>query len=176
MTKIGLFHIVQAHLDTLRDEGQARISRIDIIVFFIAPMIAASLAAYFICVIPKEVFVIIISVFSIFSALLINAQVAIFGISQKERPSLDDKQKEEILVEEFKMRNRLLSQLNTNISYLIVIACFSLVIFIAFYAFEWSSRIEIFIAVYVFLHFLTSLMMVIKRSHALFQREYDRNR
>ena len=174
MSKINITHILRAHIKTLYGDDD-KFPIYDIFLFFFIPFILGLSCAYLMCDLSKDVYGIAISVFSIFSALLINAQVAIFGISQREKPSHNDQQIDKLLNDEYKMRRILLSQINTNISYLIVVSCLSLIVFVVFYIFDQFMSFEIFMTFFLFSHFLATLMMVIKRSHALFQREYERD-
>ncbi|HBU99185.1 MAG TPA: hypothetical protein DEF21_14960 [Thalassospira lucentensis] len=167
-----MFHIVGDHWATLKNvDGEA--SYIDFAILYVLPAVIASVA--FLDVWPKDnsIYGVSISVFAIFSALLLNVQIAIFGIFQRKWRSTGDKVKDEKAKRKYISRKILLSQLNTNISYLIIISCLSVTVFLVFYVYPINSFSERYISVYVYVHFLLTLMMVIKRTHVLFQNEYS---
>ena len=70
------------------------------------------------------------------------------------------------------LKRLLLSELNTNISYLILVSCSALILFLLFYSFPMPERFATAVTAFIYIHFILSLLMVIKRSHALFQLEY----
>jgi hypothetical protein len=120
----------------------------------------------------KDVYSVSITFFGIFLALLLNLQVAIFAIFQRKWNLPKDSRLKEIQKDTIQKRRELLSDLNANVSYLTMMSCINLVIMLFFYIYHtgtgWISAFTI--ALYV--HFLLTLLMIIKRSHALFQKEY----
>ena len=70
------------------------------------------------------------------------------------------------------MRRKLLEELNANLSYLVLFCCFSLIVVLISYIFEWKTGIAPAICSAIYLHFLMTLVMIVKRAHALFQKEY----
>ena len=171
--KINIFHIVYGHLLTLRFGDEGKYSKIDILLFFLFPIIIGVISFYFDVRLGKEAFGISISIFSIFSALLLNVQIALFGISQREWKADDDKLLNKLKEDKKKEKRKLLIELNTNISYLIVLSCISVTIFLLSYVVDITDRIKSPISTCLYLHFFLTLLMVIKRSHALFHKEYE---
>jgi hypothetical protein len=171
--KANVFYILRAHWGTLRADGDVRFHRPDILLFFIVPALIAVIMGASGGNLDDDAFSVSISVFSIFSALLLNVQIALFGISQrvwqKEKGSILDEMKNEKIEE----RRILLSELNTNISYLIVISCFSVTFYLFFYVSDVISWVEGPLSVWIYCHFFLTLLMVIKRAHSLFQKEYE---
>lgn len=116
-----------------------------------------------------------VTFFGIFIALLLNIQVAIFAIFQRKwkLPETIIDQTSQSRTEN--LRTKLLSQLNANISYLVLVCCVVLVAAVWFYVQKSISGISPAIISGFYVHFLLTLLMVIKRSHALFQFEYSQN-
>lgn len=171
--KIDVTHIVRSHLGTLRDEGEARLSREDFLLFFILPALAAVVAFFVGLRIDQGAFGVSISAFAIFAALLLNVQIALFSILQREWTPSDDANIRAIQKEKRAERRELLREVNTNISYLIVISCIAITVFLLFYVLKPDGFFAQFVSTYIYVHFVLSLLMVIKRSHALFQKEYE---
>ena len=82
--KIDFRQIVLDHFDTLRNAKTGKISIFDIGLFFGLP-IALSVVTYFFAItFDRDVYNVSITFFGIFVALLLNVQVAIFGIFQRK--------------------------------------------------------------------------------------------
>ena len=151
----------------------------DLFFFIAVPVLLAGLAMRAGVIFPAEVYGYSLTVFSIFSALLITAQIAIFGLFQNQTGFPSDGEIESIsMVRERRMSKRCrenLKQLNSNISYLTLLSCISASFVLAFVAFEVSPRLETFLAVLLYGHFASSLAMVLKRFHIVFESEYNKN-
>lgn len=171
--KINIFHIVVRHIATLRNEASGKVAIADVLVFYIFPAVVSFLILYSDVDVNKSVYGFSVSVFSIFAALLLSVQIALFGIFQRGWKTDGDPRKDVQSQRKRAERNNLLRELNTNISYLTVICCTFISLLIIFYVFKINEKIEIFVFFYVFIHFVLTLFMVIKRSHALFQKEYE---
>ena len=171
--KVNVFHIVMSHVATLKVDGEKRFHRPDVLLFFIIPLLLAVVVWALDGTLDKDAFSVSISVFSIFSALLLNVQIALFSISQRQWKPNDDELSEQIKKGKIELRRELLGELNTNISYLIVVSCFSVTLFLFFFVVKQTDCFETPIAVVVYSHFFLTLLMVIKRAHALFQKEYE---
>lgn len=171
--KIDPTHIVQLHIDSLRDPESRKILLGDLFVFFVAPVILGLFTTYWFCFCRDEIFSTSISVFAVFSALLLNAQVAIFGMYRREWKKHSDQLLADRQADFRDLRRRLMSDVNSNISYLILVSCSSLFLFTVFYVFKIPSTVETFASSVIFMHFFLTLLMVIKRVHALFYKEYE---
>jgi len=100
-------------------------------------------------------------------------QIALFGISQREWKFESDQLSAELRKEKLEERRELLGELNTNISYLVVVSCFAVTVFLIFYIVKMTDDLETAISIWLYTHFFLTLLMVIKRAHALFQKEYE---
>ncbi|MBO9509388.1 hypothetical protein [Thalassospira sp. A3_1] len=172
MTKFNVLYIISDHIGTLRTTD-GKLSCIDVFLMYVVPGLIGGIAFFDILPIEKSVFGVSISVFAIFSALLLNVQIAIFGIFQRKWILTGDTVVDQKAQKKYDLRKNLLSELNTNISYLILISCFSVTFFLVFYVANLPYFLEAFAGVYLYIHFLITLMMVIKRTHVLFQHEYS---
>ena len=170
--KIGIKNIVLDHLSTLQNAKSDKISAFDIFLFYGLPLILAILVYIDKIKFGSEVFSQSIAVFSIFSALLFSVQVALFGIYTKKREEVDE-YSEAFSKERIEARRVLVRETNANISYLIVLSAGSVTIFLSCFAIKIFDRFEPALAVFLYLHFMFTLLMIIKRVHALFDKEYQ---
>jgi hypothetical protein len=173
--KVGVYQIIADHFDTLRDAQSHGRSKIDFVIFYFIPSLLAVLAYLGSVCISISVYNVSITFFGIFVALLLNIQVAVFGIFQRKWDSPGDPKLAALQEATLKLRRQLLSEVNANISYLILVSCIAIVAFLVFFAMEWKSRLPSALSVALYGHFLLTLLMVVKRAHALFQREYKDN-
>lgn len=178
--KINILNIIYDHIGTLThpadsefiDGERPKMLPEDFLIFFLIPVIVAAVAVYFGAEVKRETFGISISVFAIFTALLLNVQIALFSVFQRRWSTRSDSNLDAMQREKMEERNKFICEININISYLILISCSSVSIFIGFYVFEYSGVIASFLGILLFLHFIFTLLMVIKRSHVLFREEY----
>lgn len=170
--KINVASIVRDHWATLYDAQSTRTNFVDVIVFYALP-IAAGAAAYALCFkVKPEGYNVSITFFGIFLALLLNIQVAIFAIFQRKWDAPSDKRQADAQKVELEDRRTLLGELNSNISYLTIVSCVALIAFLIFYVAELKEGIGPAVAVALYSHFILTFVMIVKRSHALFQKEY----
>ncbi len=151
--------------------------------FFVAlPVLLAGLTVRSGVVFKNEVYGYALTVFSIFAALLITAQITIFGLFQRHADRALQEGKagaasQSIESKREKSRNERrrdnLRELNSNISYLTLLACLCATIVLAFLAFGMAEPVETFIATFFYTHFACSLAMVLKRFHIVFEDEYN---
>lgn len=171
--KFNIFFIVFDHIQTLRDLRSERVSLADLFFFYVVPMGIAALMCALRLELSPDVYHVGISVFSIFCALLFSAQIAMYGVFKASRRSSEDVVIGQELDEKESEIRKLIKEINTNISYLILISFFSLTIFISFVSIEFSKVLESSIFVGIFIHFLLTILMVLKRTHAVFDSEYS---
>lgn len=169
--KIGFGNIISDHIATLQNAKTGRVSAIDIAVFYGAPLVLAVLVYLDHFEFSGDVFSQSIAVFSIFSALLFSVQVALFGIYTKKREEADEFS-EAFSKKRLDARRELVRETNANISYLIVLSLLSVTVFLFAFSIKIFDRYEPAIAVFLYLHFVLTLLMIIKRVHALFDKEY----
>jgi len=168
--KIDVTSIIIAHWQTLYNAEKKRTSYFDICAFYVTPVILAVITYASGVQFKPDHYNASITFFGIFLALLLNIQVAIFAIFQRKwEPRLDPRQAS-LQTQELADRRQLLAELNVNISYLIVFSCGSIALILVFFI----SSIEIgpSVIVLLYVHFLLTFLMIVKRSHALFQKEY----
>lgn len=152
----------------------------DIIFFLFIPILLGYLSIKSKVVFSNEVFGYALTVFSIFSALLITSQIAIFGMFQKHNEKINTNEqvnKKAIGTTRqtslSKRRRDNLKELNSNISYLTLLSCISASVVLAFLAFKLPNSVETFFSIFLYGHFLTSFAMVLKRFHIVFEDEYN---
>jgi hypothetical protein len=171
--KIDVRIVFSDHFRTLRDARSGRFSLADFFLFYGIPFLLALYSAIVQTCIDKEVDNISITFFGIFIALLLNVQVAIFGIFQRRWQAPDDFRSMDIQSEKLRERKILLGEVNANISYLVLISCCALSLFLLVYICRYDGWFLSFFTIFLYSHFLLTLLMIIKRSHALFKREYE---
>lgn len=172
--KLDIQSIVRDHCLTLSEGQSVRESVLDFLTFLGLPIVVAIVAHQFEFKLKVEAYNVSITFFGIFIALLLNIQVAIFSIFQRKWIGSGDAIEEKIQQGVLDVRRRLLGELNSNISYLVLVCCLALVISLCAYVGEWKRGITPSIMVFLYGHFILTLLMVVKRSHALFQQEYKR--
>jgi hydrogenase-4 membrane subunit HyfE len=146
----------------------------DILLFYAFPLALAIVA--FICHVhlkKADAFSVSITFFGIFIALLLNLQVAIFAILQRRWEPSADERMQSYQVEKFEYRQTLLAELNANLSYLILLCCLALFASLVFFVEEWNNGVGPATMIFLYVHFLITLVMIVKRSHVLFQSEYS---
>lgn len=170
--KIGISSILRDHISTLRSDGRKKTSTTDVLIFYLLPITMGVISYFLNLRLDKDVYNVSITFFGIFLALLLNLQVAIFAIFQRKWALPEDERLREIQKGELRDRRQLLSELNANISYLTIVSCISLTTMLIFYVRQMVSGWQPALTAALYAHFLLTLLMIIKRSHALFQKEY----
>lgn len=172
--KLDVQLIVRDHCRTLVDGQDLKASIADFVVFLGIPLVIAIFASERGFLLRKDAYNVSITFFGIFIALLLNIQVAIFAIFQRKWTVSTNSIEAEIQQGVTDVRRRLLGELNANISYLILVCCVALVLSLCSYVAEWKKGIAPAAIIFLYGHFLLTLLMVVKRSHALFQQEYKK--
>jgi hypothetical protein len=173
MKKLDVLDIVRDHVATLRDDVTGQVSKTDLSLFFGLPIAVGVILYYLSPPMPDGFVASIIALFSIFSALLFSAQIALYAL-KPERPAVRVDHIEQRLVEEKYQRHLLfLKDVNANTSYLILVSCLSLIIFVLGEASNASPRIVSSGLGFVCSHFFLSLLMLIRRTHIAFKLGYD---
>ena len=170
--KIEPSRIIIDHLASLKSAGSGKTSISDLTIFYIVPVLIGVLAWLFLSL-RGEVYNAALTFFGIFIGLLINVQVALFAIFQRKWNVPADVRSTEAQEATLALRGRLLKEANANISYLILVSCIgaiaSLCLYISGAGDGWASATMSMIVA----HFFLTLLMVIKRLHALFAKEYE---
>lgn len=171
--KIGVYSIIRDHFATLCEGGRWSTAVWDFLIFFGGPLVLSLFAFERNFELKTEAYNVSITFFGIFIALLLNIQVAIFSIFQRkwQKPTdpIEAQQQERVI----ETRRLLLEELNANISYLVLTCCIALVAALTFYVKDWDTGWPPSAILFLYAHFLLTLLMIIKRSHALFQKEYQ---
>ena len=170
--KINVSSVVRDHLRTLRNVESSRVDYVDLIIFYGTPIAVAVAAFYSGFCVTIDGYSVSITFFGIFLALLLNIQVAIFGIFQRKWDAPSDPRLAEMQRQNLADRRTLLKELNSNISYLTLISCTGLSAVLMFYVFKITNGFGPAFSAFVYVHFILTFIMIIKRSHALFQKEY----
>jgi len=170
--KIDIRLVVADHFRTLYNARTKRVSFFDLILFYLAPACVASMVAIRGFDVGNDAYNVSITFFGIFIALLLNIQVALFSILQRRWIRPTDERSARMQDGLISERSGLLRELNSNISYLILVCCLALFAALLFYMLEWKTGSAPALMVFFYLHFLLTVLMIIKRAHALFQKEY----
>ena len=171
--KVNVWQIVVDHINTLRNVVSKKVSAFDIFLFFIVPLLGG-LLSYFCCIrATADFYNISVTFFGVFVALLLNFQVAAFGIYNRQWRRNDDEKSSITRDDKLRVRAQLLKEINSNISYLIVVSIISIVFFLILYAIQTSGLVVTGASLAIYMHFVLTLLMVVKRSHILFKKEYD---
>ncbi|MHA4838173.1 hypothetical protein [Sphingopyxis sp. MSC1_008] len=170
--KIDIRQILWDHFGSLKDEETRLPMGKDYFIFYVVPGILGSISFFKSLSFDKDAYNVSITFFGIFIALLLNIQVAIFSIYQRKWKDSEIEAEKDAYNYELNMRRRLLGQLNSNISYLVLVCCASLILSISCYIGALFISFPSAILVFLYAHFVLTLLMIVKRAHALFQREY----
>lgn len=165
MTKLNVWSIVVEHWDTLRSHDSGARSRGDLVAFAALPVVVG--VGLGLCDIrlesgAAEVF---IAAFSIFAGLLLNLlllthTVLIRHDADRDRPK----------------RREFLRQVYRNVSYSVLTCLVALVALVVLVLFDPYGRPALVLSSATFaiaLHFLLTLLMVLKRVHAMLAAEFD---
>jgi len=171
--KINVFLIVRDHLRTLRSFPSEKLSANDIITFFVFPVLFAIIAYHFSMTVKDDFYNVSITFFGIFIALLLNIQVAIFGIFLRKWDIPEEGKSKTLVKDKLELRRVLLAEINSNVSYLVLVSCAALAVFLTAYTWCFVDGLFPALSVFIYTHFLLTLLMVIKRMYAAFQKEYS---
>lgn len=173
MSKVSPFEIIRAHFDTLRNDAKARVSITDWIIFYGVPALLGSITWLSGQLVTNEVFSGSGSIFGIFVGLLLNVQVAIFGIFLRKPGPNPDVTAQLVIDAQLKRRNIVLKELNANIAYLILSCCFAIVLSILFLGLAKNEAVYTGILVCLYAHIILNILMTVKRAFLLFDAEYQ---
>lgn len=170
--KIDLWLILSRHVSSLleRDDGRWPVS--EYIIFFVMPVVGGWLFALDVPRLGDAFYGAVISCYSIFAALLLSVQMALFGIFQRRSNAAGGKGK---VSEEMRLENRrtLIRELNANVSFLIALSVMGAMISVFFLTMKTWDALEVFLSTAIVLHFMVNLLVVIKRAYVLFDKEYE---
>ncbi len=171
MHKINILSVVCSHLDTLKGKNGGFFW--DGVVFYFAPLAVGAFTAYMRWEVPEKALELSISVFSIFAALLLSVQVAMYSVSLRDLSPPEDVKKIKHFEDLKAVRNNLIKELNSNISYLILLSVVTVTSTLLLFFLKSPRIYGSSVAIFLYLHFFLTLLMVIKRSSIVFSREYE---
>jgi len=172
--KIGVSRIVKDHFRTLRDPEGKRVLLGDLVLFYFMPIAFGFVIIDLTDPSPRTDWIDqALTFFGIFLALLINVQVALFAILQRGRADPSNKKREALQQDELELRRTLLGQVNATLSYLNLVCVIAIAASLLMSVVGTETRTTVLILLIFYVHFLLTMMMVLKRAHALFQKEYD---
>jgi hypothetical protein len=172
--KIDVRHIVSDHFKTLVNAQTGKTSLVDVFTFYVVPGLVTSLIVHDFKAFPESFYGLAISVFSIFAALLFSVQIALFNIFHGRAPTgqRDSVNESPAQKEKTKDRNDLIKEVNSNISYLILLSCLGVATLLFF---SLTVRLELVRSIfssYFVAHFLLTIVLIVARVHTLFDEEY----
>lgn len=172
-SKININKIIVDHIHTLRDYSKVveyrknpgkmkkreLYSKSDFFIFFILPIIISIFLLYFEFLPNDNTLIGLVTSLSIFSALLFNLLLIIYDIMQKTTNN--------------KVKKELLREMYSNISFCILIAiCTTIFAILGLIIKENIIFLVLsFLVYYLFTLFILTILMVLKRTHALLSRE-----
>ena len=168
MQKLNILVVFRDHFSTLRNDKTGNLSLVDVAVFYGGPAFLS--VVYFLKPfnLPDDLTSPLIAVFSIFSALLFSAQIALYSLAPSPPRKVEDaiqNRKREI---KYQRQKQFFKDVNFNTSYLICISCVALLLFLVLEVFDVSSRLEGAALILVVTHFFLSLLMLVRRTHVAF--------
>ena len=172
MSKIDVIPIVKRHLETLIDHGTEKRSKADISLFFGVPFIVSGVAAYYRVSLTADILTAVLASFSIFAGLLLNLLLLVYARAGEEV-------KADIFATTIK---NFVRQLSANIEYAVLVSVF-VVIFslVAMITLNKQSNVAIYsglsistVLIFLTTNFLLTLLMVLKRMHAMLVEKLDR--
>lgn len=172
--KVNISIIVVDHIRSLRDAKTDRILGTDILLFYIIPALFGGCFFWFGGILSSDIVGSILGALSFFSGLLFSAQIALYSVRPNQLKRQDNsilEAKERVI---FREKIKFFKDLNANISYTILLAALLLTLIVSFEVFALPSRIEDGVIVAGLLHFILTLLMLIKRMHVAFRTELYR--
>jgi hypothetical protein len=165
LEKINITNIIVDHVDTLRSHESGRRSPGDIFIFFVLPAVSAGLLARVRTEFSAELAGILAAILSVFAALLFNLILLIYDIVSRREESAQGGG----------LKQTLLRQIYSNISFCILVAILTLLLLLLnsfrFTIPEWARLVLAFSVYYLLGVFVLTLFMVLKRIHAVLRKE-----
>ncbi len=181
LSKINIVSIIKDHLKTLKNFQSGKYYWGDIFIFFVLPLIATIILIFKDFSLKDELVQILITSFSIFTALLFNLLLLTFDIVKKnitvnsneenKKENAEDKSEFDVLQ---KIKILLLKEIYANISYSILMSILCLV-FLMLTQVEIKGIYLIIIKAFIFfisINFLGTLFQILKRIHSLLSNEF----
>jgi hypothetical protein len=173
MNKINILRIVAAHFDSFRDLSTGKRSVLDFIVFLGAPLAVGALGWYLDWKLYVDTLNAVLAAFVIFSGLLLNLLVLIYTFSA-------DASHPTALA---RIRVTFVRELHDNIAFAVLVSvAITVVALIAMADLKMikpegpvsTGHVMTFLLVYLTINFVLTLLMILKRLHAMLSRELDK--
>lgn len=156
--KINICKIITSHLDTLRNCNTGKLGFDDFITFVLLPLIITTLLLFLKVHLTESAITIIITTLSILVGLLFNVIVIIFDIVKRDASK--------------KLKNRVLHELLTNISFSIILSILIIILTLAtYFKNQYINVISTGLVYYFMSVYLCTVLMIIKRMYILFTNE-----
>ena len=161
MNKINISNIIKGHLATLVNDNTKKPSFGDYFTFLFIPILISSLLVYFCVFLNNTSINIIVTSLAILVGLLFNVLVLIFDITKRDKDQI---------------KNKVLIQLNANISFTIIISIFTILfIFLTYVNNCVFLVITHWIIYFSLVLFILTVFMIIKRTYLLFENEIKKS-
>jgi hypothetical protein len=158
--KINICQIITNHIATLRNENTKRLGFDDFLTFLLIPLIITIALILFKVYLSDSAITIIITTLSILVGLLFNVIVIIFDIIKRDGTK--------------KLKNRILHELLTNISFSIILSIVIIIFTLVTYFTNKYVKLISTGLVYFFLCFyIFTVLMILKRMYVLFINELN---
>jgi hypothetical protein len=172
MSKIDVWPIVARHFETLRDHGTGKRNPTDIFVFFGVPLVTSGAVVYYHITLTADALNAVLASFSIFAGLLLNLLLLVYTRAGEEV-------KADMFASNIK---RFVRQLSENIEFAVLVSVFVVICaLIAIVSLRDEPNVKphtgpvvTTILVYLTSNFLLTLLMVLKRIHAMLVEKLDR--
>jgi len=158
LKKINIFNIITNHLKTLYNENTGKLGIDDFVTFLVIPLFVAFGLLYFNIHLTESAITIIITTLSILVGLLFNVIVIIFDIIKRDSSK--------------KLKNRILNELLTNISFSIILSIVIILItLITYFTNKWICIISTGLVYFFLCIYFMTVLMILKRMYVLFINE-----
>lgn len=178
-SKINIYDILSGHLSTLCNDKSDKISKLDIITFYLVPLSVAIIIAYNSVSLSKETIGLVVTIGSILTGLLLNLLILVYD----QKKNLPEVNQADAKWEKTQLRHTVIEQLYYNISYSTIIALFLVIVsvthsLIGSLKFPFSSKYLSFVFVptlhitspllfFLGINLLLTIIMIIKRIYLL---------
>ena len=171
MEKINVIRIVSNHLETLRLYRSQNLSKKDLALFYLVPMVVSATAIYAGYSLNDEVAGILLAAFAVLTGFLLNLLVFLYDMIQKS-PSEKSEDPEINRIND--LRKIILKETYFNISYCILVGLILTVfLVVGLISLRWVNCAASFIVFSLVGNFLLTLLMVLKRFNVLIQEKLD---
>lgn len=177
-TKFSNLQILKDHVKTLRFNNSGGTDVPSIIMNFVFPMILSFIFLYFHSFLQSSIITVLITVLSIFIALLLNLLFLMYSILSRRLHRENEEnalQVEGKGISENKIRIRLLKETYFNVQFSVLVCVYALIAVILYVLLPKEFYLDLvlgFIVYYLLFVFITTLLMILKRTHTLFSREF----